>query len=1193
MRRFRSASKSRRTSEIQKLRAVECLEQRTLLSGLELILGAAEVIESAGTAATYGTVTRTGASLSQAQIVYLSSNDTTEAAVPASIVIPGGEASATFPIDAVDDVLFDGSQLVAISAETTFNISVLPDNSFAGGSSISSMSHDAYTLAPLADGRFYVAGLRWNTGGTTTYDLGVTRFLPDGQPDPTFGAGGTVISDLTPGTEREQPYAMLVQPDGKLLVGGTILYGVGPHYEMFVVRYNTNGSLDTTFGSGGKFILSLGSDTHSEATGLALLPGGGILVGGYIDNRAVTPVTYADFAVVRLTPTGQRDLSSGFGSSGIVKTNIVNSDKVFDMLVQPDGKIVLAGAQGGTNLSSQLTLARYSTSGTLDTTFGTGGIAAINVPGEYDTAYDVTLQPDGKFVVAGEVSTGGIGTAFKWALARFNANGSADTSFGTGGYTTRDFLGADRASSVLVLADGTIVVSGHGAGDIADGQKRPIMASFAPDGTFLERHVSSRIVSNVRELAVQDGRLLVVGEGTLINSGFVEAYAPSGGGTAFASAPLWVDDDEPDLAPTAVDDAYTVFEDQVLVVSSEAGVLANDIDNGPLATSLVSGPSHGTLTLNPDGSFTYEPHANFFGTNSFVYQATDALLQTSTATVTITVYAVDDLVQNTVPPAQTTAEDSWLTLSAANGNAITVADLDTVELRITLSVGDGSLMLASTAGLTFLEGANGSGTMTFSAPSPVVVNAALEGMLYTPPANYHGQTTLTIRSRDWSYVTYVPEDLDTVAINVTTVNDAPVAVSDGTYTAVAGQTFSATAPGVLANDLDLDGDALTAILVAGPGQGTLTLNLDGSFVYTPGAFSSGPDSFTYRNYDGIDQSEVVTVAFDIAPNMPPLATDDAFSVHEDNVLAVSASGVLANDSDPQSQPLTAVLVQGPSRGELTLGDDGAFVYTPHANYHGSDNFTYHASDGTHTSDIALVSITVSPVNDAPVAVADSFSSDEDIALIIQIADLLANDSDADSDELHFALHDQAQHGWVTVNPTGTILYTPLPDFFGVDTFRYRVLDDFGGQSAPATVTITVNPVPDAPVAVADAFTQWEDQPLTIDFTSVLANDLDPDADPLTAALLTGPAHGSLTFHTDGTFVYAPSAHFNGIDSFTYVASDGAFLSDPATVTIEFLALPDAPVASSDFYELDEDAVLFVNPWGVLANVRFRDGAVRL
>src|SRR5262249_28265313 len=161
-------------------------------------------------------------------------------------------------------------------------------------------------------------------------------------------------------------------------------------------------------------------------------------------------------------------------------------------------------------------------------------------------------------------------------------------------------------------------------------------------------------------------------------------------------------------------------------------------------------------------SFSYTPDANFWGQDSFVYRATDSLQQSTTATVTITVYPVDDLITNSVPGPQTTAEDTSLSFGTATGNAITVTDIDTVELHITVAVTDGSVTLGTTAGLTFLDGSNGSGSMTFSASSPAIVNAALDGLLYVPTADFHGQATLTIRSRDWSYMTHVPEDLDTI-----------------------------------------------------------------------------------------------------------------------------------------------------------------------------------------------------------------------------------------------------------------------------------------------------------------------------------------------------------------------------------------------------------------------------------------------
>src|SRR5207253_1542409 len=153
--------------------------------------------------------------------------------------------------------------------------------------------------------------------------------------------------------------------------------------------------------------------------------------------------------------------------------------------------------------------------------------------------------------------------------------------------------------------------------------------------------------------------------------------------------------------------------------------------------------------------------------------------------------------------------------------------------------------------------------------------------------------------------------------------------------------------GVLANDTDPDGDTKTAALVAGPSHGTLTLNANGSFSYTPAADYNGPDSFIYNASDGTLTSNVATVAITVvAVNDAPVAANDSYSVAEDTLLTVAAPGVLGNDTDVDGDPKTAVLVSGPSNGTLTLNANGGFSYTPAANYNGPDSFTYKANDGT-------------------------------------------------------------------------------------------------------------------------------------------------------------------------------------------------------------------------------------------------------
>jgi VCBS repeat-containing protein len=283
--------------------------------------------------------------------------------------------------------------------------------------------------------------------------------------------------------------------------------------------------------------------------------------------------------------------------------------------------------------------------------------------------------------------------------------------------------------------------------------------------------------------------------------------------------------------PVAADDAYTASQDAALSVPA-SGVLSNDTDaNGNALTAvLVASVGHGTLTLNPNGSFVYTPSAGYSGADSFAYKANDGTLDSNVATVSITV--------------------------SAGGNA------------------------------------------------------------------------------------------------------PPVAVDDA-YTTSQGKLLNQAAPGVLANDTDANGNALTAVLITSVSHGTVALNPTGSFFYTPAANFNGADSFTYKASDGMAQSNVATVSITVNPvsNTAPTAVDDAYSAFRNTVLDIGVPGVLANDSDADGDPLTAILASNVSHGSLTFNPNGSFKYTPDYGYTGGDSFTYKVNDGPNET-TATVSITV-------------------------------------------------------------------------------------------------------------------------------------------------------------------------------------------------------------------------------------------
>lgn len=328
----------------------------------------------------------------------------------------------------------------------------------------------------------------------------------------------------------------------------------------------------------------------------------------------------------------------------------------------------------------------------------------------------------------------------------------------------------------------------------------------------------------------------------------------------------------------------------------------------------------------------------------------------------------------------------------------------------------------------------------------------------------------------------------------------------------------------------------------------------------------------------------------VTVNSAPLATGDAYFTSESSLLVVPGPAVLANDYDPDGDPLTAELTSNPTHGTVTLDSGGGFIYFPFPGYHGPDSFAYRASDGLLFSASATVSLTVTSVNSNPAAAPDSFTSDNG-TVVVAAPGVLANDTDADGDALTAALVSAPKHGSLQLNPDGSFTYTADAGYYGPDTFVYRAQDPEAGLSL-ASVTLNTTAPNSAPVATDDAYTTLEDQPLSVIAPGVLANDTDPDGDALTAVLETGPAHGSLTLAADGSFLYLPAANVNGTDSFTYRAKDAkGVLSDPATVSLTVTAQNDPPQGQPDRYTTAEDTPLTVAAPGVLANDSDVDGDV--
>ena len=334
---------------------------------------------------------------------------------------------------------------------------------------------------------------------------------------------------------------------------------------------------------------------------------------------------------------------------------------------------------------------------------------------------------------------------------------------------------------------------------------------------------------------------------------------------------------------------------------------------------------------------------------------------------------------------------------------------------------------------------------------------------------------------------------------------------------------------------------------------------------------------------GASNSATKTVNITAVNDNTPVANGDSITVAEGGTASSLVGGnlsVLANDTDTDlpNDTLTAVLVAGPSHGNLTLNGNGTFSYTHDDSEVLTDSFTYQVTDaGNHTSNTATVSITITPVNDnMPVAVADSITVAEGgtaSSLVGGNLSVLANDTDTDlpNDTLTAVLVAGPAHGNLTLNGNGTFSYTHDDSEVFTDSFTYQVTDTGNHTSNTATVSITITPVNDnTPVAVADSITVAEGgtaSSLVGGNLSVLANDTDTDLpnEALTAVLVASPAHGNLTLNGNGTFSYTHDDSEVFTDSFTYQVTDaGNHTSNTATVSITITPVNDnTPVANAD------------------------------
>ncbi|WP_415920388.1 Ig-like domain-containing protein [Tateyamaria sp. SN6-1] len=680
----------------------------------------------------------------------------------------------------------------------------------------------------------------------------------------------------------------------------------------------------------------------------------------------------------------------------------------------------------------------------------------------------------------------------------------ADAMFGEGGDDT--FI-VDNASD----ADGDVIEGGNGPDDTTDNDVLDLRG--AGQVTIVSTDDGTDTGAQTGTVTFEDGSVLEFSQ--------IETILT----------------DPQNEAPTANDDDITVDEDGEVTFDPTANDV--DPDGDPLEVDSFTQPDNGTVTQNPDGTLTYTPDPNFNGTDSFTVTVTDPSGETSTSTVNVTVDPVNDA-PDAVNDVAETDEETPVTIDVLDNDT----DVDGDDLTITAA----------------------------SVPSEQgTVDIVNNELVFTPAEDFFGEATISYSIEDGNGGTDVAE----VTVTVNNVNDDPIAVDDIAET----DEDTPVTIDVLDNDEDADGDDLTISSATVPAdQGTVEI-VNNELVFTPAENFNGPATITYTVDDGNGGTDEGTATVNVAPvNDGPTANDDIAETDEDTPVTID---VVANDEDPDGDTLTITDATVPAdQGTVDIVNN-ELVFTPAPDFNGDVTISYTVEDPSGEESSAEVSVTVNPVQDAPVTVDDTATTDEDTPVTI---DPLANDSDPDGDPLEISGTPVAENGTVTVNPDGTIEYTPDENFNGTDTITYIATDPDGNETE-GTITVTVDPVNDAPDAVDDSDTTDEDVAITVD---LLANDTDVDGDDLTVteATLADPSTGTLDDNGDGTVTFTPAPNFNGPVEINYTISDGNGGTDSAIHTINVAPQGDAPVTVDDTATTDEDTPVTIDP---LANDSDPDG----
>ncbi|MBR8538062.1 tandem-95 repeat protein, partial [Carboxylicivirga sediminis] len=680
-------------------------------------------------------------------------------------------------------------------------------------------------------------------------------------------------------------------------------------------------------------------------------------------------------------------------------------------------------------------------------------------------------------------------------------------------------------------------------------------------------------------------------------------------------------------APNLAADSYTINEDTPI----DMNVLGNDsdVENSvePSSIQIEASATNGTVTINGDYTIRYEPNLNFNGSDSFSYSAADADGLRSQANVEITITPANDAPVFTSSPLEEATQDapynysittndvdgdtptidavfsaSWLSFTDNGNGTATLSgtptndDINVYPIEITVS--DGTLSNTQSFSIsvnnandapvftsTPVESATEDTPYTYnvsasdidvgeipvftmeSGPTWLTLTDNTDGtaVLTGTPLNEHvGTHNVTLRAADAA--TYAEQ---TFTVTVTNTNDAPVFTSSPIITIDEDTEYDYSI-----TCSDDDGNAISIQGVVIPTWLTFTDNGNGSasLTGTPTNSQVGQHAVSLSVSDGTATTSQNFTIEVVNVNDAPVLSDANYSTPENTPVSILFVDI-SEDVDGNIDATSLRVVQQPNDGSVSIDpSSGNMTYTPEDGFSGTDRFTVRVNDTDGAnSNIASIEILVS--NEAPNAVNDSYTTDEDTPVV---CDVLENDIDPQDNILAntLSITNQPTKGVVSVNGSnGTITYTPNANENGADSFTYEVCDA-DGYCDQATVSMNINPVNDPPVINGDSYVLNEDQSMDL---PILDNDTDIDSEinPASLAITSDATNGTLTINSN-SITYTPNQDYNGNDSFSYSVADEQGLSGEATVNLTINPVNDRPIAMDDEGETSDVASIVIN-----------------